>query len=235
MDATTHFRLPDRLAWLAAGLAAMASAAGLAISGLYRDNDAAIAQARGHRSRDAVRSGSARCVRPVVRTRRVAPRSAGRVRRDRLPRLRYAIYSFQVVISPVTPIHIAILGLAAWSLILGGFALSRTDFERIGERLPRRTTAGFLGLDRGDVRGPLAEPDRRIDRQRQPAGRGLRPRVADQRRLHPRPRLRPATARHDRDPARPAGAPWRRRGFGEPRVHRPHGPQHPRALCDAGG
>ncbi len=57
----------------------------------------------------------------------------------------YAIFAFQVVVSPATPVHIAILGLAAWSLLLGGPALVRETGD-VGERLPRRTTAGFLAL-----------------------------------------------------------------------------------------
>ena len=55
----------------------------------------------------------------------------------------YAIYSFQVVISPVTPVHIAILGLATWSLILTAVGLAQTTFD-IGDRLPRRTTIVVL-------------------------------------------------------------------------------------------
>jgi hypothetical protein len=57
----------------------------------------------------------------------------------------YAIYAFQVVVSPVTPLHIAILGLAAWALLLDAPALMR-DTVGVGDGLPRRTTAGFLAL-----------------------------------------------------------------------------------------
>ena len=57
----------------------------------------------------------------------------------------YAIYAFQVVVSPVTPLHIAVLGLAAWALLLQAPALVR-DTAGTGAGLPRRTTAGFLAL-----------------------------------------------------------------------------------------
>jgi hypothetical protein len=57
----------------------------------------------------------------------------------------YAIYAFQVVVSPATPIHIAILGLATWSLLLQAPALVR-ETAGVGDGLPRRTTAAFLAL-----------------------------------------------------------------------------------------
>jgi hypothetical protein len=49
-----------------------------------------------------------------------------------------------VVVGPATPLHIAILGLASWSLILDGISLVDLDLGTVGERLPRRTAAGFL-------------------------------------------------------------------------------------------
>lgn len=57
----------------------------------------------------------------------------------------YAIYGFSVVINPLTPIHIAILGLATWSLVLGAVALDDASLDdAAGALLPRRTTASFL-------------------------------------------------------------------------------------------
>ncbi len=55
----------------------------------------------------------------------------------------YAIYAFQVVINPLTPVHIAILGLSTWSLILGVPAM-RSAVIDVGAHLPRRATAAFL-------------------------------------------------------------------------------------------
>ena len=57
----------------------------------------------------------------------------------------YAIYAFSVVIDPLTPVHIAILGLATWSLVLTVFGLDDATVRlasRIG--LWRRTAGGFL-------------------------------------------------------------------------------------------
>jgi hypothetical protein len=57
----------------------------------------------------------------------------------------YAIYAFSVVIDPLTPVHIAILGLATWSLILTVSAIDDATLALASRfRLPRRTTGGFL-------------------------------------------------------------------------------------------
>jgi hypothetical protein len=57
----------------------------------------------------------------------------------------YAIYAFSVVIDPLTPVHIAILGLATWSLVLTVFGLDGATVGLASRfRLPRRTTGGFL-------------------------------------------------------------------------------------------
>lgn len=136
----------DRLAWLTALLVAMASAAGLLITDLYRDNDAMVAQARGADLGSLVgavpvlaiglwvaRSGS-------IRGRLVALGSLGFLAYN------YAIYAFSVVIGPATPIHIAILGLATWSLLLGTVAIAAQPLERVGTRLPRRTSAAVMAV-----------------------------------------------------------------------------------------
>jgi hypothetical protein len=134
------------MAWLGTALAAFASAAGLFISDLYRDNEAMVAQARGT---DLATLFGAVPVLVVglwfarmgsLRGRLVAIGAIGYLAYS------YAIYSFQVVIGPATPIHIAIFGLASWSLILSGVALARVDLGSVGRRLPRRTSAGFLIL-----------------------------------------------------------------------------------------
>ena len=146
MSTSASLRWSDRMAALAAALAAIASAAGLFVTDLYRDNEAMIAQARGTDLATlfvavpaiAIGLGAARA--GSVRGRLVALGAVGYLVYS------YAIYSFQVVISPMTPLHIAILGLAAWSLILGGVALAGMDLDTVGSRLPRRTAGGFLIL-----------------------------------------------------------------------------------------
>jgi len=57
----------------------------------------------------------------------------------------YAIYAFSVVIDPLTPVHIAILGLATWSLVLTVFSLDRAAVDLASSiRLPRRIAGSFL-------------------------------------------------------------------------------------------
>jgi hypothetical protein len=142
----TLTRWSDRLAWLTVALAAVASAAGLLLGGLYRDNEAMVAQARG------ADLGTLVGAVPVLAVGLWLAR-AGSIR-GRLVTLgalgflayNYAIYAFSVVISPATPVHIAILGLDSWALLLGAIAISAQPLERVGTRLPRRTTAAALGL-----------------------------------------------------------------------------------------
>lgn len=141
--ANAPFEWADRLAWPAVALAAVASGAGLIVRDLYRDNEAMVAQARGTDLATLfaavpilviglwyARAGS-------LRGRLFATGALGYLVYS------YAIYSFQVVISPVTPVHIAILGLATWSLILTAVGLAQTTFD-VGDRLPRRTTIVVL-------------------------------------------------------------------------------------------
>ena len=57
----------------------------------------------------------------------------------------YAIFAFSVVINPATPVHIAIVGLATWSLILMSASIEGSQPDpALAARLPRRTTAAFL-------------------------------------------------------------------------------------------
>jgi cytochrome d ubiquinol oxidase subunit II len=142
---STRFSLADRLAVMALVLAGVAAATGLLVSGLYRDTAEMVRQAR---AADLVtlaaavpalglglwraRSGSAKA-------RLIAIGALGYLSYS------YAIYAFSVVINPLTPVHIAILGLAAWSFVLGIFALDRATVDRSSRiTLPRRTAGGFL-------------------------------------------------------------------------------------------
>jgi len=57
----------------------------------------------------------------------------------------YAIYAFSVTINALTPVHILILGLAAWAFVMLVFSFDRSTLEQAAlARLPRRTTGGFL-------------------------------------------------------------------------------------------
>jgi len=132
---------------LAAGataLAALAAAAGLATD-VYRDVPAMVDQARA-----ADLATLFLAVPTLTIALWMAGRGSGRARLVVAGSLgyvvyTYVIYAFQVVISPVTPLHIAILGLAAWSLMLQAPALAR-ETAGLGAGLPRRTSAGFLAL-----------------------------------------------------------------------------------------
>jgi hypothetical protein len=137
--------LVDRLAGAALVLAALAAAAGLVVPDLYRDSDAWVRQAR---AADLV---TVLAVLPTLAFglwRAQAGSEAGRLAVfAALGYLayNYAIFGFSVVINPMTPVHIAILGLAVWGLVLGAVAVARRPLgPGAGERLPRRTTGGFL-------------------------------------------------------------------------------------------
>jgi hypothetical protein len=136
--------LVDRLAGTALVLAALAAAAGLAVPDLYRDSDAWVRQAR---AADLV---TLLAVVPTLalglwraRSGSVAGRLAVFAALGYLA-YNYGIFGFSVAINPMTPVHIAVLGLAVWAIVLGVVALARRPLDPAGERLPRRTTAGFL-------------------------------------------------------------------------------------------
>ena len=142
---STRSNVTDGLAVMALLLAGVAAATGLLVSGLYRDTAEMVREAR---AADLVtlavavpvlglglwrtRSGSARARLVVIGALGYLSYS-------------YAIFAFSVVINPMTPVHIAILGLATWSFVLGIFALDQATVDRVSEiRLPRRTAGGFL-------------------------------------------------------------------------------------------
>jgi hypothetical protein len=142
---TSRLKFADCLALVAILLAAIAAIAGLLVPGLYRDTADGIRQAR---ATDLVtllvavptltiglwraRSGS-------VGGRFVALAALGYLAYS------YAIYAFSVVIDPLTPVHIAILGFATWSLVLTVFGLDGATLDLASRfRFPRRTAGGFL-------------------------------------------------------------------------------------------
>jgi len=142
---TSRIKFADRLAFVALLLAAVAAAAGLLVSGLYRDTDEGIRQARATDlvtlifAVPALALGLWRARAGSVGGRFVAVAALGYLAYS------YAIYAFSVVIGPLTPVHIAILGLATWSLVLTVFGLDGATVCLASRfRLPRRTTGGFL-------------------------------------------------------------------------------------------
>jgi len=138
-------RVADGLAWAALALTAVAAVAGLAVADLYRDNAAMVRQAQASDLATLLvavpvlavglwfaRAGSAA-------GRLVALGALGFVAYT------YAIFAFSVVIGPATPLHIAIVGLATWSLVLMASSIEADDPDpALAARLPRRTTGAFL-------------------------------------------------------------------------------------------
>jgi len=135
----------DRLAASALVLAALSAGAGLLIPGIYRDTEAWIRQAR---AADLVTLFAVVPVLAFGLWRASAGSAVGRL--TALAALgylvyNYALFGFSVAINAMTPAHIAVLGLATWSLALNLVDLSRDPLRAgVGTRLPRRTTATFL-------------------------------------------------------------------------------------------
>ena len=140
-----RLEVADRLAVVALVLAAVAAAAGILVSGLYRDTAEMVREAR---AADLVtlavavpvlglslwraRSGSARA-------RLIALGTLGYLSYS------YAIFAFSIVINPMTPVHIAILGLATWSFVLALFGLDQATLDGASRmRLSRRLGGAFL-------------------------------------------------------------------------------------------
>jgi len=138
---TSQSPVADRLAVVALLLAVMAAAAGLLIPGLYRDTAEMVRQARATdlitlaAATPALGLGLWRARPGSYRGRLVAIGALGYLAYS------YAIFGFSVVVNPMTPVHIAILGLASWSLLL---AVSGLTGGARPIRMPRRTTGVFL-------------------------------------------------------------------------------------------
>jgi hypothetical protein len=136
---------PTRLTAIATILAAGASAAGLAIPGLYRDTPYWIEQARGT---DLATLFVAVPVLGVALWASAHGSSAGRLAVvGGLLYLvyNYAIFAFSVVMNELTPMYLGIVGLALWSLVLGAQTADVAEAgAAVAERLARRTSAGLL-------------------------------------------------------------------------------------------
>jgi hypothetical protein len=146
--------IADGLAAVATALAAVAAGAGLLIPGLYRDAPYWVEQARG------TDLATLLVAVPVLTLGLwAARRGSGAGRLAVFAGLLYVVYNygifvFSVVMNPLTAVHIAIVGLALWSLILTtrSPALSEAGAAAT-EGLNRRTSgvllvavAGLFGL-----------------------------------------------------------------------------------------
>jgi len=144
-DVGPRLRIADRLAAAVLVLAAISAVAGLVVVGLYRDTEEMVRQAR---AADAVTLMVAVPALGFGLLRARAGSLAGRLLvLAALGYLayNYAIFGFSVVITAMTPVHLAILGLATWALVLTLFGLDTITVDRAATaRLPRRAVGGFL-------------------------------------------------------------------------------------------
>ena len=141
----TRITSADRLALIALPLVAIAALVGLVMPGIYRDTAEGIRQARATDlvtllvAVPSLALGLWRAREGSAIGRLVAVAVLGYLSYS------YAIYAFSVVINPLTPVHIAILSLATWSLVLSVFAPGGGAADRSpGIRVSRRLTGGFL-------------------------------------------------------------------------------------------
>src|SRR4051794_21568267 len=135
--------LPRSLATLATVLAGIAALAGLLVPGLYVDAPNWVQQAQG------TDLATLFLAVPVLTAGLWAARRGSAAGRGAVVAgllylvYNYAIFAFSVAMNPLTAVHIAILGLALWSLLLG----ARSSFEgaeAVTDRLNRRTAGGLL-------------------------------------------------------------------------------------------
>jgi hypothetical protein len=135
--------IPNRLAAVATFLAAGAALAGLAVRGLYVDAPNWVQQAQGT---DLATLFLAVPVLAVGLWTASRGSSAGRlavVAGLLYLVYNYAIFAFSVAMNPLTAVHIAIFGLALWSLVLAGRSAVK-GAESVTERLNRRAAGGLL-------------------------------------------------------------------------------------------
>ena len=135
--------ISHRFAAIATVLAGFAALAGLIVPGLYVDAPNWVQQARG------TDLATLFLAVPVLA---IGLWSAGRGHAAGEPVVvagllylvyNYAIFAFSVAMNPLTAMYIAILGLALWSLVLGGRdAVAGT--EDLADRLNRRAAGGLL-------------------------------------------------------------------------------------------
>ena len=135
--------ISNRLAAVATILAAGAALAGLAVRGLYVDSPNWVQQAQGTDLATLLLA-----VPVLVVGLWTASRGSSAGRLAVVAGLlylvyNYAIFAFSVAMNPLTIVHIAIFGLALWSLLLAGRSAVE-GAEAVTERLNRRAAGGLL-------------------------------------------------------------------------------------------
>jgi hypothetical protein len=137
-----RIKMGDRLAWAVVVLAAMAAVAGF-VTNVYWDSPEMIRQA--HAADISILVAVPLLALGLWSARRAV--FAGRVVALGVLGFlvyTYALYAFDVRVTILTPLHIAIIGLATWSLFLVVPALGlEPPVTNVGTRLPRRATGGL--------------------------------------------------------------------------------------------
>ena len=135
--------ISNRLAAVATFLAAVAALAGLAVSGLYVDAPNWVQQAQGTDLATLLLAVPVLAV-GLWTASRGSPAGRLAVVAGLLYLVyNYAIFAFSVAMNPLTAVHIAIFGLALWSLLLAGRSAVE-GAEAVTERLNRRAAGGLL-------------------------------------------------------------------------------------------
>jgi len=135
--------ISTRLAALATVLAAVAAVAGLVVTGLYVDSPNWVQQAQGT---DLATLFLAVPVLALGLRTASGGSAAGRlavVAGLLYLVYNYAIFAFSVAMNPLTAVHIAIFGLALWSLLLAGRSAVE-GAESVTDGLNRRVAGGLL-------------------------------------------------------------------------------------------
>ena len=133
----------NRLAVIATFLAAGAAFAGLAVPGLYVDAPNWVQQAQGTDLATLFLAVPVLVGGLWTAARGSAPGRLAVVAGLLYLVYNYAIFAFSVAMNPLTAVHIAIFGLALWSLLIAGRSAVEGT-EAVTERLNRRTSGGFL-------------------------------------------------------------------------------------------
>jgi hypothetical protein len=133
----------NRLAAIATFLAAGAALAGLAVRGLYVDAPNWVQQAQGTDLATLLMAVPVLAVGMWMASRGSAAGRLAVVAGLLYLVYNYAIFAFSVAMNPLTAVHIAIFGLALWSLLLDGRS-AVAGAEAVTERLNRRTSGGLL-------------------------------------------------------------------------------------------
>ncbi len=135
--------IPYRLAVLATVLAALASAAGIVVTGLYRDAPNWVQQARGTDLATLFLAAPLTSIGLWAARRGHVGGGAAVVAGLLYLVYNYAIFAFAVALNPLTLVHIAVLGASLWSLLLGGTAAARAA-GAVADGLDRRLSGGLL-------------------------------------------------------------------------------------------